>query len=94
MMYNGCLAPLRQSKNFQVISQQVFIEFPESSDKCKKQTRSIMPFTQSHYSSKKKQKFLKMHTSATWIFFPSKSFLFSPKDQFHLNTLQIEHVYS
>ena len=25
--------------------------------------------------------------------FPSKSFLFSPKDQFHLNTLQIEHMF-
>lgn len=61
------LAPLRQSKNFQVIIQQVFIEFPEFSYKCKKQKRSIMLTTQFFYGIKKKNS-KKIYISVTQVF--------------------------
>lgn len=86
------LSPLRQCKNFQVIIQQVFIEFPEFSYKCKKQKRSIMPTTQFFHDIKKKNS-KNIYISVTQIF-TQKATLF-PKINYTQTLSKVStHVYS
>lgn len=87
------LAPLRQSKNFQVIIQQVFIEFPEFSYKCKKQKRSIMPTTQFFLGIKKKNSKI-IYISPLQRFLPRK-LLFFPKIKYTQTLSKVStHVYA